>query len=164
MNLAELLENEWYMVRHSGEIPEIALNSSLYFLTRAKDGPHLKLTAEQLETLQQAAVERFREIILRDLDHDNVDTSVYRGIARSYANYQRFIAFCQRQQLDATVLRGEAAEALHNFLSRELAEVEALNRTTVLNCSHAEICEYAALLEVGLEDYPNLGIFCPLGD
>lgn len=75
----ELLENEWYIVRNSGEIPEIAFNSALYFLTKAQDGPQMDLTAKQLAWLKDGAVERFREIILRDLQHTNIEKTLYRG-------------------------------------------------------------------------------------
>jgi len=161
--LAEILENEWYLVRHSGEIPEIALNASLYYLARAKDGPRHDLTPDELKTLQLAAVDRFREIVLRDLDHGNVGRTLYRGIARSYANYQRFLAFCARQELDAQLLREETLAALALFLEREIGEIRVTGRETVLNCSHTELCDYFALLEaVPLPYLAELKLVCPV--
>jgi len=161
--LAEILENEWYLVRHSGEIPEIALNASLYYLARAKDGPRHDLTPDELKTLQLAAVDRFREIVLRDLDHGNVGRTLYRGIARSYANYQRFLAFCARQGLDAHLLRQETLAALALFLDQEIAEIRETGRETVLNCSHTELCDYAALLEAApFSCLAELKLVCPV--
>lgn len=48
-------EDEWYIVRYSGEIPEIAFNSAIHYLTRAQDGPHLTLSEEQNHLLKKAA-------------------------------------------------------------------------------------------------------------
>lgn len=47
IDLIEVLENEWHIVRYSGETPEIAYNSSIYYLTRAQDGPQINLDEEQ---------------------------------------------------------------------------------------------------------------------
>ena len=92
------IENEWYIVRYSGETPEIAYNSAIYYLSRAQDGPRICLDEEQIELLKKAAVDRYAEIVLRDLQHDNCTKSIYRGIGRSIINYRRFCMFCERQQ------------------------------------------------------------------
>ena len=159
-NLAEVLENEWYMVRHSGEIPEIALHASLYFLTRAKEGPYLVLTENQLAILQQAAADRFREIILRDIDCSNIGSSIYRGIARSFANFKRFLAFCERQQLDPGEIRSEVARALSGFISHEIDRVSLALRGTVFNCSIEELFEFADILDISIPaDFEQLFMF-----
>ena len=151
-DLEEILENEWYLVRHSGETPEIALHSALYYLTRAKDGPHLDLDAERRQWLQAAALTRFAEIIVRDLLHDNRHASVYRGPARSIVNYSRFIAFCSRQGLDAGPVRQEAAAALRRFLGREVEETGRGCRT-LLNCTFRQLSEFAAALGVEVDRF-----------
>jgi hypothetical protein len=161
---AELFDNEWYIVRHSGETPEIALHSALYYLTRAKDGPHLVLAPEQLDALRQAAAQRYREIILRDLHHANAGTPIYRGVARSIVNYHRFCTFCRRQAVEGEAVRAAAGAALRVFLDREWAEVRA-GRPTLINCGHAELALFAA--ELGLAaDGPlaELAPFCPSGN
>ena len=82
-----MLEEEWLLVRHSGEIPEVALHASLHFLCEDEDGPGLVLTAEEVKPLQEAALTRYQEIILRDLDVANRDLSLFRGHRR--ANHNR---------------------------------------------------------------------------
>lgn len=156
----EVLENEWYLVRFSGETPEIALHSAIYFLTRAKDGPHLELSGEQRRWLQAAAEERFAEIILRDLLHDNSKTSAYRGPLRSIINYNRFLAFCSRQELDATSIRLRTATALRTFLDQEVAEVGP-QRPSLINCSYRQLIDFAAILEIDARDLPaSLATLC----
>lgn len=157
-------ENEWYIVRHSGETPEIALHSALYYLTRAKDGPGLALTDLEVENLEQAAVERFREIILRDFDHDNADKPIYRGIERSIVNYRRYITFCERRNLDASSVRQLAARALVAFLEREIAEVIGEGRrSSIINCQFERLRTFALDLGVDEENHLllNIASLCP---
>ncbi len=151
-NQAELLENEWYIVRYSGETPEIAYNSAIYFLTRAKDGPHIALAGDQVELLKKAAVDRYVEIILRDLNHSNCKKPIYRGIARSITNYHRFCAFCVRQQLSGTQVRGQTARALQAFLDTEIDQVRSTGRPSIINCNSEELKSYAD--ELGVELLP----------
>jgi hypothetical protein len=161
--LTEAMENEWYVVRYSGEVPEIAYNSAIYYLTRAPDGPHLRLDEQQVSLLQQAAVDRYAEIVVRDLHHANSDKSLYRGVARSIINYQRFCVFCSRQQLEVDAVRKLAAEALLIFLETESKRLQSEKRTSIINCTFAELQKYAALLGVVLGDnHQALAYHCPL--
>ena len=153
-DLTEAIENEWYIVRYSGETPEIAYNSAIYHLGRAKDGPHACLNEEQVELLKNAAVDRYTEIVLRDLQHANCSKSIYRGIGRSIVNYRRFCIFCKRQQLDVIRVRSQAAEALQIFLETEIKQLESENRSSIINCTLQELQDYA--LELGVE----LGSWC----
>ncbi len=76
-----LLEEELLLVRHSGEIPEVALHASVHYLTEDPEGPGLVLADEELRPLQEAALARYREIILRDLDAGNRDLSLFAASA-----------------------------------------------------------------------------------
>jgi len=149
-DLSAMLEDEWYLVRHSGETPEIALHSAIYYLTRAKDGPRLILDIHHKELLLQAAIDRFEEIILRDLLHVNCGTTIYRGIHRSIINYRRFRAFCRRQQIDPDRMNRQVASALDLFLTTELAELGRLTRSSFVNCTFAELQSFALELDFAL--------------
>ncbi len=160
-NLNEILENEWYLVRHSGEIPEIALHSAIYYLTRAKIGPCAILNKNHFEMLQKAAIERFTEIVLRDLQHANSGKETYRGIGRSIINYRRFCTFCLRQNVDPGEVRRQAAEALENFLATELSLLSNGKRISIINCSYSELHVFAAELGVELIDrFAGMTVFC----
>lgn len=152
-NPEELLENEWFIVRHSGEIPEIAYNSAIYFLTRAKNGPRLVLTDEQVAWLKKGAIARCREIILRDLLHCNINTSVYRGISRSIVNYHRYVNFCKRQSITDTTMREETAQAVAVFLATEVKELENKTRASVINCTFDELICFTNELGVEIDTF-----------
>ena len=152
-DLSEVIENEWYVVRYSGETPEIAYNSAIYHLTRAKDGPHISLADEQVDFLRQAAVNRYTEIVLRDLEHENCTKSIYRGVARSIINYQRFCKFCERQRLDVCVVRSQAAKALQVFIEIEVHQLKHFNRASIINCTYPELQGFAVDLGVKMGDW-----------
>ena len=146
MDVSEIIENEWYVVRHSGETPEIAFHSAIYYLTRAKDGPRLSLTGDQLVDLQGAAVDQFYEIITRDITPKNIDSSSYRGIERSIVNYQRYLKFCQRQSLTNT-LESAVGKQLIVFLALPALEQNATMLRQCLNCSLEEIIAFSLQLK-----------------
>jgi len=142
------LTDELLIVRHSGEIPEVALHGSLYYLTCAPDGPGLVLSEAEIRTLKGMVVERYREIIGRDLEPANRDRSLYRGLARAAVNWQRLEKFCRREGLPAEAWRPEIRTALANFLRIEAAEVAAKSRRSSINCPAAELRAFA--ISVGL--------------
>jgi hypothetical protein len=160
-NVAALLEDEWLLVRNSGETPEIALHSALYYLTVSEEGPRLTLSEHQIGSLRCAATERFLEIIVRDLQHVNYGTPGYRGIQRSIINYRRFCAFCKRQKIERMKVQGAAAEALLRFLEIEVKEVEGMPRTSIINCSFETLETFAADLKIDVNlRFPGLGKLC----
>lgn len=156
----DILENEWYAVRYSGEIPEVALHSALYYLTADRQGPGLILREAERRLLVEAAVERFRDIILRDLLPANRSTPAYRGIKRTIVNYHRYLTFCTRQGLDHSRFRGEIGEALRVFLLAEIEESGHGRRGSCINCSFGELSGFAA--ELGLERSAALAAVQPL--
>ncbi len=148
MMIEDYLEQEWYVVRHSGEIPEIALHSSFYYLIEDCDGPQLTLSLAHKSVLIEAAAERFREIILRDLSHENRDKREYRGVGRAVVNYQRYKTFCQRQCYEDQRFAGDVAYALLLFLAAEQVIARGESVDDVLNCSFSELCAFG--VELGL--------------
>jgi len=144
-----ILEEEWLLVRHSGEIPEVALHSSLYYLGGDEEGPKLVLTREEVANLQQAAIIRYEEIILRDLDPANRDLSLFRGIRRANHNWYRYARFCEQVNREADSFRARAAQALTDYLLQEHNEVAAGERKASINCTADALLTFA--LALGLE-------------
>ncbi len=144
----DAVEDEWYAVRHSGEIPEVALCSALYYLSHDPGGPGLRLTREQEKMLVQAAEMRYQEIVLRDLQPSQENMPGYRGIKRSIINWQRYLRFCSRQRIDADGFRAEVATGLLLFVREGLLEAESRQRDISINCTYVELCCFAA--ELGL--------------
>lgn len=134
-----MLEEEAILVRNSGEIPEIALHSALYYLEKDKEGPTLALRPEEMALLYDAAQERYREIVLRDLDPGNRDLRIYRGIARSMANWQRMLNFCARVGRDCSGFRPDVHDALAGFLVRECNDVFSGRRRSSVNCRRGDL-------------------------
>jgi hypothetical protein len=150
-NRQELLDNEWHSVRDSGEIPEVAYHSSLYYLTTDDNGPRLQLSDEEIDRLLDAARERYREIVLRDMLPENREKSCYRGLKRSMENWRRFTVFHQRYKVELPALQREAASALQAFLASEIAD----GLLTSLNCSLQELLAFAHELGLLRQDLPE---------
>lgn len=138
---AAMLEEEWCLVRDSGELPETAYHAALHYLSAAANGPGLHLSGEQRSYLLEAAVMRFTEIILRDLDFSTRNARISRGLGRAIVNYRRFSVFCGRQGLDAGQVRQQARMALEKFFDAALVE-----RGVAVNCTAAELSQFAVEL------------------
>jgi len=135
----ELLEEEWLIVRNSGEIPEIAFHSALYYLTEDTDGPQLQLHVEERDSLQAAAAERYQEIILRDLCYDNRTLPIYRGVRRAIFNWRRFVAFCERQNASCASQRIITAEAFLVLMNKVMNGDNPTSSSSIFNCSRQEL-------------------------
>jgi hypothetical protein len=160
-----LLAEEMLIVRHSGEIPEIAFHGSLYYLCQDPAGPQLTLSLEEVESLRQQVVARYREILLRDLCPENRDAAIYRGLKRCIFNWERLGKFCVRQAMTVEDVRLEIAEALRCFLRQEADEVRAGLRQSCLNCTREDLDAFAREIGVRPEQLPEdlEKLCCPQG-
>ena len=149
------IAEETFIVRHAGEIPEIAYHSSLYYLTEDPEGPGLKIDAKDTVSLKQAVVSRYRAIIFRDLNPGNRDKRIYRGLARCIVNWQRLVKFCTREQVDYADIRAETADRLREFLHREAVDVRSGSRSSSINCSVREIVSFVESLGLLPADMPE---------
>lgn len=155
-----ILEEELLLVRHSGEIPEVALHASLYYLCEDAEGPGLILADEELTALQHAALARYREIVLRDLDTANRDLTLFRGIKRALHNWYRLARFSNAISCSVEDFRAIAAKALLTYLQQELDEVCCGKRVPSVNCSEEALATFAFALGIDLAtlkgDWPRL--------
>ncbi len=157
----ELLADEWLVVRHSGEIPEITLHSTLHYLTEDKDGPGLTLSEKELSSLKEAALARYHEIILRDICVENYHKTMYRGVRRTLYNLQRCQAFATRQSIECDDLRETAAQALLLFLQQGSRAAGKDLPQNFINCSMKELEELSRELGLKVEQLPsNIVQFC----
>jgi len=143
-----ILEEEWLLVRHSGEIPEVALHASFHYLGEESEGPHLILTQEEVEHLQQAALARYEEIILRDLNPGNRDLSLFRGLRRANHNWYRYVRFCERIPCGVDAFQQQVAQALNHYLQVELGEVGSGQRQPSINCTPEALLTFALTLAI----------------
>jgi len=149
-----ILEEEYLIVRHSGELPEIALHSTYYYLCEDDEGPGLALSDEERRFLEDAALERSREIVLRDLDPENRDLGLYRGLKRSAYNWSRHQDFCQRICRHEADFKEVVREALATFLAREVEDVCGGSRRSSINCTVDELLCFAAELDCSPDLFP----------
>ena len=149
------LADELLIVRHSGEIPEVALHGSIFFLTDDPDGPGIDLSPEELLLLKKMVVARYREIIARDLEPANRNKSLYRGLLRCICNWQRLKSFCQRQGFATGYLQKEVASALILFLENETFDAINNKRISSINCSALELTEFIEELGINSDDLPE---------
>jgi hypothetical protein len=152
---AYILAEEWLLVRHSGEIPEVALHSSLHYLCEDTEGPRFILADEELRPLQDAVLERYREIVLRDLDVGNRDRSLFRGIKRALHNWYRFARFSDTIGCPYEEFRETAAQALMLYLQQELDDVCSGKRSSSINCTTEAMLSFAHTLGIDSVDLPG---------
>ena len=143
------LIDELLIVRHSGEIPEVALHGSLYYLTQDPEGPGLELGHLEVRMLKNMVVERYREIIHRDLEPANRDLGLYRGMVRAQVNWRRLSDFCRKEGMDLDEDRREIGRVLLGFIRREAEDVKTGHRRSSISGSSADLQAFA--LEVGLD-------------
>jgi len=148
------LDEERLIVRQSGEIPEVAFHGSLYYLTDDPEGPGLIVSSDERRELAEQALQRYREIILRDLCLENRGKSIYRGVERAAINWRRCRKFCARERLASGDLQAEVAAALRLFLHGESREVRAGTRRPSLNCSAAGLRSFAGELGLAPNELP----------
>ncbi len=149
--LKEIIQEELLLIRHSGEIPEIALHNAIHYLFSDPDGPALQPGDLDLVPLKQAVVDRYRRIILRDLNPDNRDRRIYRGIERSRINWKRLCSFMEREEITGIdPIRKEIAAQLKKFLNQETRDVQSGRRKPSINCTIEELKDF--MQELGIRD------------
>lgn len=148
------LDEEIIIIRNSGEIPEVALHGALYYLSEDPGGPQLLLTEKDIAVLKSQVIARYEEIIRRDLEPENRDKSLYRGLKRCIANWHRLARFCGREGKNIEQTRKKTAAALLNFLQQETKDVLGGSRKTCVNCCVRELVDFAEELGVCDRDLP----------
>ena len=149
------LPDELLIVRHSGEIPEVALHGSIFFLTQDPDGPGIEIAPKELQFLKKMVVERYQEIINRDLDLNNCDKSIYRGLARCIVNWQRMKRFCHREEIAIELFRNDVAISLVSLLKKESLDIATDKRISSINCTALELSKFIEELGINCNDLPE---------
>ncbi len=150
-----ILEEEFLLVRHSGEIPEVALHASLHYLCEDEDGPRLLLSDEELKPLEEAVLERYREIIVRDLDVANRDLSLFRGINRAICNWSRFTRFSAATGNSFHDFRIKIGKMLISYLQQEVEDIHSGKRISSINCTVEALSTFVDTLGIDLTALPG---------
>jgi hypothetical protein len=151
-----IIEDELFLLRDSGELPEIAYHSSIYYLTEDQDGPGLVLTESEKSLLQEAALERCQKIVLRDLVPDNRGLRMYRGPRRSIYNWQRYCKFCRRTRRPVDELfRTKVAQAFINFIQQEMRDLAEGEGSSSVNCGQEDLIFFAEQVGISPDTLEN---------
>jgi hypothetical protein len=150
-----LIEEEAFAIHHSGEMPEVALHTALYYLREDPEGPRIEVSPEDRQALIDAVAKRYQRIVMRDLNPRYRDRSIYRGLARAMANWHRWVRFCEREKRDVAVHRQDVAAALLAFLAVETADVAAGRQPSSVNCSPTELGAFIATLGLAPSQLPD---------
>ena len=148
-----ILEAELLIIRHSGEIPEVALHGSIFFLTRDPQGPRLALGEDDFRLMKEKVVERYLEMIDRDLEPENRNLCIYRGLARCAINWQRMSRFCSRESISMDSMKENISKRLILFIKIEKGDVKRGKKSSI-NCCENTLGEFAESLGLNLQKLP----------
>lgn len=144
IDLRNLIDEEVFAIRHSGEMPEVAFHTSIHYLQEDPEGPQIEAPPDAIHQLKDAVEKRYKRIVMRDLNPRYRERSIYRGLARAMANWQRLVRFCERENRDAAVHRQDFAAALVAFLVIETDDVTSGRKASSVNCSANALETFAA--------------------
>ncbi|RLC24867.1 MAG: hypothetical protein DRH21_04810 [Deltaproteobacteria bacterium] len=143
-----LQEVDW--IENSGEMPEVAFYEALFYLTEEKEGPRLKLTSSDIKHLEDAAINRFKTIILRDLKFANRRSSIFRGLKRTIINYNRLKKFQKKKNRIDPGLEKMICPFLLEYIRRECEEISDGRHYRTINCTREELEQFADELGVNI--------------
>ncbi|MCD6319229.1 MAG: hypothetical protein J7M03_00955 [Candidatus Desulfofervidaceae bacterium] len=130
------IEEEREIITHAGELPEVALYASLYYLTEDPEGPHLVLTPEEVAFLKEGVIEGYKKIILRDLNLKMRGENIFRGTERAIINYRRLKRFAKKERIGINNLIPEIAQALITYMEIEIKDPYLKTHSLrTVNCS-----------------------------
>ncbi len=146
-NIRDEVLEEAEIIKHSGEIPEVAYWNSIYYLCEDKDGPQMVLKQEEKKILKKAVIERYLIIIKRDLSFENIGKPFYRGLKRAIINWQRLLNFLKKEGFSEEAPRLFVLEHLKKFLQD--VSLHKIN----LDVSIEELSEFVANLGLSPKDF-----------
>jgi hypothetical protein len=149
------LQQEVDWIENSGEMPEVAFYEALYYLAEEEEGPKLTLTASDIKHLEDAAINRFKTIILRDLKFANRRSSIFRGLKRAIINYNRLKKYQKKKNRIDPGLEKMIGRFLLEYIRRECEEISDRRHYRTINCTREELEQFADELGVNIAPEHN---------
>jgi hypothetical protein len=144
------LQQEVDWIENSGEMPEVAFYEALYYLAEEEEGPKLTLTLSDIKHLEDAAINRFKTIILRDLKFANRRSSIFRGLKRAIINYNRLKKYQKKKNRIDPGLEKMIGRFLLEYIRRECEEISDRRHYRTINCTREELEQFADELGVNI--------------
>ena len=143
------IEEEATLIRlQGGEMPEVALFDSLETLSHDNISP----TEEELRVLKAAVLDRYKDIVRRDLDPENQTRDLFRGPARARTNLKRLTLFAEKQGLPFEDFYSETAERLISYLKLEASAIAAGRAFNTLGLERRELETFLSECRARLPD------------
>lgn len=152
------LQQEVDWIENSGEMPEVAFYESLYYLTEEEDGPKLILTSADIKFLEDAVVNRFKTIILRDLEFANRKSSIFRGLKRAIINYDRLKKYQKKKNRADSGIEKAIGYSLIEYIRCECEDISDKRHYRTINCKRDELEHFAE--ELGVNISPEYKDIC----
>ena len=152
------LQQEIDWIENSGEIPEVAFYEALYYLKEEEEGPKLILTSSDIEHLEDAVINRYKTIILRDLNFANRRSSIFRGLKRAIINYNRLKSYMKRKNKIDSSMKGEIGRSLIEYICCECEDISDKRQYRTINCTRDELEQFAK--ELGVNISPEYKDIC----
>ncbi len=152
------LQQEVDWIENSGEMPEVAFYESLFYLTEEEEGPKLVLTSSDIKVLEDAVVNRFKTIILRDLEFANRRSTIFRGLKRAIINYNRLKKYQKRKNRIDSGMKDEMSSSLLEYIRCECEDISDKRYYRTINCTREELEHFAE--ELGVNIAPEYNDIC----
>jgi len=149
------LQQEVDWIENSGETPEVAFYEALYYLTEEEEGPKLVLTSSDIKVLEDAVINRYKTIILRDLKFANRRSSIFRGLKRAIINYNRLKKYQKKKNRIDPGLEKMTGRFLLEYIRRECEEISDRRHYRTINCTREELEQFADELGVNIAPEHN---------
>jgi len=149
------LQQEVDWIENSGEMPEVAFYEALYYLTEEEDGPKLILTSSDIKRLENAVVNRYKTIILRDLEFANRRSTIFRGLKRAIINYDRLKKYQKRKNRIDPGMKKEIGHSLLEYIRCECEDISDKRYYRTINCTIEELEQFAEELGVNIAPEHN---------
>ncbi len=144
-------EVEW--IENSGEIPEVAFYAAFSYLTEKEDGPKLTLTASDIKHLEDAVINRYKIIIMRDLNYANRGSHTFRGMERAIVNYGRLKKYLVQKNRVVSGWKEEVGQSLLNYINREYHDISKGRLYGTINCTREKLERFARELDVDINSH-----------
>jgi len=152
------LQQEVDWIENSGEMPEVAFYEAFYYLAEEEEGPKLTLTSSDIKRLEDAAINRFKTIILRDLKFANRRSSIFRGLKRAIINYNRLKKYQKKKNRIDPGLEKMTGRFLLEYIRRECEEISDRRHYRTINCTREKLEQFAD--ELGINIAPEYNDIC----
>ncbi|MBU4069100.1 MAG: hypothetical protein KKH17_12545, partial [Proteobacteria bacterium] len=110
----------------------------------------LILTSADIKFLEDAVVNRFKTIILRDLEFANRKSSIFRGLKRAIINYNRLKKYQRKKNRTDSGIEKVIGYSLIEYIRCECEDISNKRYYRTINCTIEELEQFADELGINI--------------